>query len=205
MSTSQPYALPSSLCSLANVEQQLIMQHSDLTSLYALARCSKQLYNSASLRFAWKYAPREFFEAPIEPEFYQHFSTSLQGRFGGKCTHLRWRMFSEVRGRNAVDAMLAVLSVTSIHSLDATVADRVLADVDWQRLLTHPSVQDLRVLRTSHRNCESPGLPSYVLSLIAQLPDSSELPHLHLHCIAHVSLIRSTCISRFHRYLACAL
>ena len=128
--------------SLATVELQLVMQHCDLNTLLALARCSRFTLSAASHPFAWRAL------SPLS------FPTTVASRLHGSrlLAHcdvaLRWMSATKERGQPDVDdaELAAIGSVPRLVELDTHA--REVKSAQMQRLLSHPSLAGLTALHT---------------------------------------------------------
>ena len=136
---------------LATVELQLIMQHCDLSTLLALARCSRFTLHAASHSFAWRaLSPLSF------PTTVADLGANLRGlRLLAHCdVALRWLPPKEGwRQPKVGDAELAAIeSVPRLVELDARA--REVKSAQMRRLLSHPSLTGLTTLHCDARHMD---------------------------------------------------
>jgi hypothetical protein len=124
---------------LADVELQLVMQHPDARSLLQLARCSRPLMHAADSQFAWK---------NVDPLWIS--STAMKLRSPSSLLlryarlSLRWLPPSSVSLDESVDLLLSGPLIP--HGLDLSACEDDLSFAHFCRILSHPSMQSLRLL-----------------------------------------------------------
>ena len=160
---------------LADVELQLVMHNLDAPSLICLARSSRRTLQVASNAFAWKFTQLRLNSTPrhvvtiLPTQLLAHARVSL--RFHPTYDPLTaWRMRGPPN-RMDPDVEALLQCGLQLHELDASSCRQIRLS-HWARILAHPSMQQLRVLRMQKAG-ESLALNLKTVLLIAGLP------HLH--------------------------
>jgi hypothetical protein len=156
---------------LADVESQLIMHGLSIAERLAVASCSTRLLAVVGSPFAWKHAPplslisRQILRVSsvAGSRFHRHIPIALY-----------WKPL--LPSAKDVDALLR--SPLHLRELDASAHD-ALTPIIWRRILAHPSMQQLRVLRM-HDLSKKRVVDGEMTRLIVALP------HLHTLTLAAI-------------------